>query len=141
MPNDRVFVAILTNRTGIDIDRFEQLAFEIARVTIGKPYKKPTPVELSPEVLAQYEGVYKINDTEVRRITREDHRLFSQRGQAQGLELVPLSSNEFFFKEKPLLHLRFASDENEVVNAVELHGRFGMFHIAKKIYESVLVQH
>ena len=101
MPNDRVFVAILTNRTGIDIDRFEQLAFEIARVTIGKPYKKPTPVELSPEVLAQYEGVYKINDTEVRRITREDHRLFSQRGQAQGLELVPLSSNEFFFKEKP----------------------------------------
>ena len=95
---------------------------------------------ISPEALARYEGVYKINDTVERRITREDNRLFSQRGQAQRLELVPLSSNEFYFNEKPLIRLRFASDANEVVIAVEMHGRIGsgIPELATKVDESAL---
>jgi CubicO group peptidase (beta-lactamase class C family) len=135
MPADRVFMAILSNNGGADP---EQLAFKIAALVIGQPYKEPTSIELSPEVLTRYEGVYKINASEERRITREDNRLFSQRGRGQLVELVPLSSNEFFFKDMSLYHLRFVSDANEVVIAVEMRGRSGIPELAKKVDKSAL---
>ena len=135
MPDDRVFVAVLSNLGNADSER---LAFKIAALVIGHPYKEPTPVELNPEVLTRYEGVYKINASEERLITREDNRLFSQRGQGQPVELVPLSSIEFFFKEMSLNHLRFVSDANEVVIAVEMRGRSGIPEIARKVDESAL---
>ena len=135
MPDDRVFVAVLSNHGGADS---EQLAFKIAALVIGKPFEEPAPFELSPEVLARYEGAYKINASEERRITREDNRLFSQRGQGQPVELVPLSSNKFFFKDMSLYHLRFVSDVNDVVIAVEMRGRSGIPELAKKVDESTL---
>ena len=135
MPDDRVFVAVLSNIGNADPER---LTFKIAASVIGQPYNEPTPVELNPEVLARYEGVYKINASEERRITREDNRLFSQRGQDQPVELVPLSSNEFFFKDMSLYHLRFVSDASEVVIAVEMCRRSGIPEIARKVDVSAL---
>lgn len=135
MPDDRVFVAVLSNIGNADSER---LAFKIAALVIGQPYNEPTPVELNPEVLVRYEGDYKINASEERRITREGNRLFSQRGQGQPVELVPQSTNEFFFMDMSLYHLRFVSDANEVVIAVEMRGRSGIPEIARKVDESAL---
>jgi hypothetical protein len=132
IPDDRVFVAVVSNNGGVDP---EQLAFKIAASVIGQPYKEPASTELSPEVLAQYQGVYKIDTSEERRITLEDNRLFSQRGQAPRLELVPFSSNEFFFKDHSLLRLCFIRDADEAVYAVEMRGRSGIPQLAKKIDE------
>jgi D-alanyl-D-alanine carboxypeptidase len=126
-PEDRVFVAVLSNNGGVAPDL---LTFKIAAAAIGQPYTELTPPP-PPEVLAQYAGVYKINASEEMRITHEDHRLFSQPGQGEPVELMPLSSDEFFFKALAL-YLRFVSDANEVVMALEVRGP-GIRKIAKKV--------
>ena len=135
IPDGRVFVAVLSNNGGVDP---EQLAFKIAAFAIGQPYKEPTSIELSPEVLTRYEGVYQINVAEAWRITREDNRLFLQRGQGPRMELVPFSSNGFFFKDMPLYHLIFVGDANGVVIAMEMRGRIGIPERAKRVDKSTL---
>lgn len=134
MPNDRVFVAVLSNNPGGAEP--ELLAFKIAALVIGRPYQEPMPMELRSEVLARYEGTYQNEAKVERHITHDDNRLFSQRGQSPRMELVPFSSSEFFFKDMPLYQLRFVSDANEVVIAVEMRGRTGIPEIAKRIDES-----
>ena len=133
MPDDRVFVAVLSNNGGANP---EPLAFKIAALVIGQPYNEPTPVELRPEVLTLYEGVYEINISEEIHITREDNQLFFQYGESPRAELVPLSPNEFFFKDMSLDHLLFVSDANKVIIAVEIRGRSGIPEIAKKVDKS-----
>jgi CubicO group peptidase (beta-lactamase class C family) len=133
MPDDRVFVAILSNNGGADP---EELAFKIAALVIGQPYNEPMSVELRPEVLTLYEGVYGFNVSAEIHITRENNQLFSQYGESPRVELIPLSPNEFFFKDMSLHHLLFVRDANEVVIAVEMRGRSGIPEIAKKIDKS-----
>lgn len=134
MPEDRVFVAILSNNPmGPAIPG--DLAFKIAAIVIGQPYQELVPVELSPEVLAQFEGTYQSHVLGERRITREDQRLFSQLGPGPHTELVPFSSNEFFFKDRPFLHLRFVRGANEIGSGVEMRGPFGVPEIAKRVDE------
>ena len=133
MPNDRIFVAVLSNNGGTDPGF---LAFKIAALMIGEPYNEPTPVELQPEVLALYEGFYEFNAPEKIHITCQNNQLFFQYGEGPLVELVPLSPNEFFFKDMSLNRLLFVSDADKIV-AVELHGRSGNPEIAKKIDESV----
>jgi D-alanyl-D-alanine carboxypeptidase len=134
MPDDRVFVAVLSNNGGTDPGF---LAFKIAALVIGQPYNEPTPVELQPEVLTLYEGFYEINAPEKIHITRKNNQLFFQYGENPLVELVPLSHNQFFFKDMSLNRLLFVSDADKVVVAVELHGRSGLPEIAKKVDKSL----
>ena len=133
LPEDHVFVAALSNNTGTHPG---QLALKIAAWAIGQPFQEPTPVELNPEVLARYEGVYESNVLGEVRVTREGNQLFFQPGQAPPIELVPFSSNEFFFKDRSLDHLTFVSDANEVVTSFEFRGAIGNPVIAMKVDKS-----
>jgi D-alanyl-D-alanine carboxypeptidase len=135
IPDDQVFVAVLSNNLALDP---EQLAFRIAALVIGQPYKEPVPVEVSPKVLSRYEGVYQINAAEKRRITREDSRLFSQRGSEPRLELVPFSPTEFFLKDNSFCHLHFVNDPDGVVNTIEVLRRSSLPEIDKRVDESTL---
>ena len=61
MPEDRVFVAVLTNRNarrpapGL-------LARKLAATAIGKPLEEPEPASLPEATLARYEGVYRVDE-------------------------------------------------------------------------------
>lgn len=132
IPDDRVFVAVLSNNGGVNPGL---LAFKIAALAVGQPYDEPTPVVLQPEVLTRYEGVYEINSEEIY-ITREDNQRFFQYRENPRVELVPLSQNEFFFKEMSLDRLLFVNDANKVIIAVEVRGRTGIPEIAKKVDKS-----
>ena len=133
MPDDRVFVAVLSNNGGTDP---EFLAFKIAASVIGQPYNEPAPIELPSEVLTLYEGVYDINAPEKIHMTCQNNQLFFQYGENPAVELVPISSNEFFFKDMSLNRLLFVRDANKVV-ALEMHGRIGIPEIAKKVEKSL----
>ena len=134
VPDERVFVAVLSNNGGVDPGL---LAFQIAALTIGKPYEEPTPVAVSAESLARYEGVYQTQTADKRYITREDNRLFVQFGQENPrFELIPFSSNEFFWKDDPLYHLSFVSDANGDIKTLEICGRYGIPEIAGKVDHS-----
>lgn len=133
IPDDRVFVAVLSNNGGKSP---ELLAFKIAALAIGQPYQEPARVELSAQELTRYEGFYRINATAEWHITREDSRLFARFGQNPPTELIPFSSNEFFFEDNSLYHLTFLSDANGAVGALEIRGRSGIPDTAKKVDQS-----
>lgn len=135
LPEDHVFVAVLSNNGSVKPD---QLAFQIAACAIGKPFEKPTPIKLDPETLAKYEGVYKGNDLGEWHVTRDGSRLLFQSAPAPALELLPVSSNEFFIKERWLKHLTFVSDANGAVTSFELRGAVGNPAVAKKVDESAV---
>ena len=133
LPEEHVFVAALSNNTGTHPG---ELALKIAAWVIGQPFQEPTPVELNPEVLARYEGVYESQVLGEVRVTREGNQLVFQPGQAPLMELVPFSFNEFFFKGRSLDHLTFVTDANEVVTAFEFRGGIGNPMIAMKVDKS-----
>lgn len=128
MPDDRVFVAVLSNNGGASPGL---LAFKIAALVIGRPYHDPEPIELKSDVLTLYEGVYENNFSKEICITREDNQLFLQYRDGPRVELIPLSPNEFFFKDMSPNRLLFVSDANKVIG-MELRGRSGIPEIAKK---------
>ena len=132
LPDDRIFVAVLSNNGGVNP---EKLAFKIAALTLGQPYNEPTPLELQPDILALYEGVYEINGSGELcvYITRESNQLFFQYGEGPLEEITPISSNEFFIKDMSFHRLYFESDANGDIRAVEIRGRTGMPEIAKKV--------
>lgn len=130
LPDDHVFVAVLSNHGGTSP---QKLAFKIAALVIGQPYQEPTPMELQPNSLAGYEGVYETNTLNKIYITREDKQFFFQYGNGLRAEIAPLSFNEFFFKEMTFNRLHFVSDANENVIALEIRGRIGMHETAQKV--------
>lgn len=135
MPNDRVFVAVFSNNGGVSS---ALLAFKVAASVIGKPYKDPIVIELGPEAIARYEGVYKTNDSEESRITREENRLYSQVMQDPRVELVAYTPNEFFIKGNSPVRFRFISDASEAVIAVEMLGYSGFIDVARKVDENAI---
>lgn len=129
IPDERVFVAALSNNGG---SHPTLLAFKIAALVIGQPYNEPMPVELNPETSVEYEGVYQINDSSEIRITREDGYFFFQYGEGPRAEVIPLSSDEFFFKGMSTERLLFMREWHKII-AVEARGRTGIPDRAKKI--------
>jgi D-alanyl-D-alanine carboxypeptidase len=135
LPEAHIFVAALSNNTGTHPG---QLALKIAAWAIGQPFQEPTPVELNIQVLARYEGVYESKVLGEAHVTREGNQLLFQPGQAPPMELVPFSSNEFFFKSRSLAHLTFVADANEVVTAFEFREAIGNPVLAMKVDKSAL---
>jgi CubicO group peptidase (beta-lactamase class C family) len=130
LPDDHVFVAVLSNNGGICP---QKLTFKIAALVIGTPYQEPALVELQPKILTHYEGVYETNTLDKIYITREENQFFFQYENGLRAEIVPLSPNEFFFKEMSFNRLHFANGTNEDIIAVEIRRRIGIHEVAKKI--------
>ena len=130
LPDDRVFVVVLSNNGGVSP---QKLAFKIAALIIGQPYQEPALVELQSNTLAQYEGVYETNTLNKIYITREDSHFFYQYGNGLRAEIIPLSPNEFFFKEMSFNRLYFTNDVTKDIISVEIRGRIGMHEVAQKL--------
>ncbi|HEX6125720.1 MAG TPA: serine hydrolase [Pyrinomonadaceae bacterium] len=96
MPNDRVFVAALTNR---DFESPGKLVFKIAALAIGKPYLDPTAIKLPDDVLDQYVGVYQLSGTEEAIVRRDGGKLFLSLPVGGRSEFLPMSATEFFVKD------------------------------------------
>jgi CubicO group peptidase (beta-lactamase class C family) len=130
MPDDRVFVAILSNNER-KAALPEQLAFKIAALAIGKPYIMPAVIEVKPDLLASYAGMYQISQDVERIITCEGSQLYSQRTGGDRLELLPMSADEFAFKDSTY-RLRFVRNAEGALTAVELRGRSRLVEVATK---------
>jgi CubicO group peptidase (beta-lactamase class C family) len=124
LPDDRVFVAILTNGSAGPDASPESLAVQMAGIAIGTPVVKPVAISMKPEQLDRYTGVYAINDKEQRFITREGSQLYSQRSGGTRYAIQPLSEMEFFFPGS-LSRLVFAPDSSGKIVRVELRPRVG----------------
>ncbi len=134
LPDDHAFVAVLSNNGGKSP---QSLVFKISALVIGEPYQEPTIVELQPEILARYEGIYETNTSDKLQIYRENNLFFLQYDDGSRVEVAPLSPVEFYFKDMSFNRLHFISDANEGIIAVEIRQRVGMSKLAKKVGVSV----
>lgn len=130
MPDDHVFVAVLTNQGSIDP---EAPAFKLAAATIGKPYVEPARINPDGEALARLAGVYQHDASANVTITREGQRLFAQFNQDPRFELIPIASNRFMLEPQRLVQVMFVDNPDGEAGAFEIRGRTGMAHTCKRV--------
>ncbi len=116
LPDDHVYVAMLTNSDGHDFDT-GFLATELAAAAIGDPYREPVKVKLDPNEFDAYTGVYRNSDQTLGTVKREGDRLFAQRAGLPRAEMFAYSDHEFFFKDS-FVRLAFEKDASGNVAAL-----------------------
>ena len=114
LPEDKIFVAVLTNAPGLPV-RPATVANRIAAVVAGAPFDEFKSISLSPDVLQRYVGVYRIDENAERVISVEGGQLFTQRTGSNRLAAQAHSTTGFFY-ENSLTHFELIQDgSGEVV--------------------------
>ncbi len=122
IPEDRVYVSVLTNR---DYGSPDDVAFKLAALAAGKPLRPSVAAQLKPEELDALAGVYQINERETYNVRREGAKLFIQRNGGRQTEVFPLSPTVFFYEPEGLDRLTFEKDAAGKVTGLKVTRRFG----------------
>ncbi len=122
LPEDKVYVAILTNLDNNPVP-LGDLAFQISALVIDKPYQEPTAVTLPATTLDSYVGVYQVDAKTDLIMRREGDHLVAQYGGGSGQAITPSSPTEFFI-EGAYIRIKFvknaAGGVTEVSSALDL---------------------
>ncbi len=135
VPDEEIVVAVLSNHTAARPAPGE-LALRAALEVLGLPLDERPSVEIPPEVLDEYVGVYLIDDTvgeqeETRVVTREGSRLYTQRtGGAK--HAVRFAEKDRIFYPDSLTTARFERDTDGLVTGMWLAPGFGLEEHATK---------
>jgi CubicO group peptidase (beta-lactamase class C family) len=115
MPDEKVFVAVLTNLGSGGTDT-TFVANQLASYAIGRPFD-PVAITLPAGRLQEYTGVYRADDKTTRTISLENGQLFSQRS---GGARAPLeaSGSDVFFIDLSLTTFRFERNASGKVIAM-----------------------
>ncbi|MDT7779005.1 MAG: hypothetical protein QOC99_1517 [Acidobacteriota bacterium] len=122
MPDDRVFVALLTNR---DYASADDNALRVAALAIGKPFRPAVAVAVPATELEPLIGVYQINEKETYVVKLDGGRLLIQRNAGRPNEVFPLSATEFFYDKESLDRLTFSKDAAGKVTGLKVTRHFG----------------
>ena len=121
-PEDRVYVAILTNR---DYQTPDDLGLRVAALAMGRPMRDAVAVTVAPAEFDALVGVYQINEKETYVVKRDDARFVIQRNGSRLNEIFPLSPTEFFYDKASLDRLTFTRDASGKVTGLKVSRRFG----------------
>ncbi len=95
IPEEDVYVAVLSNCNCISPN---PAALRLAALAIGSPLEFK-PIKMNEKDLAQYVGVYAIEDTdETRTISLQDGQLMSKRGEGRMFRITPYARDKFFYE-------------------------------------------
>jgi CubicO group peptidase (beta-lactamase class C family) len=106
LPDDRVYVAVLTNRDSGTGD----IGHRIAALAVGASLGKPVAIKLSQEALDKYVGVYESSDKQEFVVRRQGDHLTIQHPLFGGVEIRPMSETEFFLEVSPSSRITFSKD-------------------------------
>jgi CubicO group peptidase (beta-lactamase class C family) len=120
LPQEDLFVAVFSN---CDCNPPEDLAAKLAAIAIGKPYQQQE-VTLGKKALQRYVGNYENAKGELRIITLEDGKLYSQRGRNPKYLLKASAEDRFFFDDH-LLTLTFSKNSKGKIEKLVTSGRMG----------------
>jgi CubicO group peptidase (beta-lactamase class C family) len=130
LPQDKVFIAILTNCDSCPVSLID-LIFNLAAQVVGKPYREPIAITLPTATLATYEGVYQRSDQRELVIFRAGDQLRLLAGGEEAQVLTPSSASEFFIKDQ-LTRLKFVKDTTGQIRTVQMQRYFGPWRTAQK---------
>ncbi len=131
-PEERVFVAVLTNRSGLP-PAPARVARQAAALAMGKPWE-PQQVAVAADVLQRYVGVYRIDAQATRTLTCEDGQLYSQRSGGARLEALPMSPTSFFFADS-FSHFTIEVDPDGAVRGMTMRTMGGEPQFAARTAE------
>ncbi len=126
LPDDRLFVSVLTNRDTGNPNP-EMLTKKIAALIIGKPYRAPVAITLPVATLDSYVGEYEVSEKEKVKISREENKLMLSMGAAK-VEILSSSETEFF---SPAGRFTFIKEGGKVT-AMIWHNDYGLDQKAKR---------
>ncbi len=130
LPDDQVYVAILTNSAIAGRDP-EPRAVRIAELVIGLAPEVRKPVALSSAELDALVGVYVNQADEERYITREGEKLFSQRAGGAKHPILAASATEFFFEDTPSI-IQFKRNAEGKIDGLRVKARVGPAEIYRR---------
>ncbi|MCB0638713.1 MAG: serine hydrolase, partial [Lewinella sp.] len=113
LPEEKLFVSILTNCTCVGPDEF---SFRLAAQALGQPFNYEA-ISLEAGSLEPYAGVYENSRGEQRLIIFEDGQLYSQRTGGNRFTILPFAEDQFFF-EGSLSQLKFERRPDGSIAAV-----------------------
>lgn len=122
IPQEGIFVAVLTNRRGGDRSPAE-VAGRIAKLLLGLPLERQE-IGLDSKALDDYVGVYR-NDDITRIVTRDGEKLYARReGGGPKAELAASGPDELFYRNSESV-LRFRRDAQGKVTAAQMEAPAG----------------
>ena len=122
LPEQKAYVAILTNRSGVP--GTGEAAQRIAALIMGKPWE-PRAVDVAPEILKRYEGVYRIDEETTRTVTFESGSLHTQRTGGVRTKVFPMSETEFFYEDS-LAHIEIEIDDHGAPTGMTMYAMGGL---------------
>jgi CubicO group peptidase (beta-lactamase class C family) len=133
IPDEGLFIAILSNNPA-QAPQPEALAFRIAAKALGQPLESRQTQHVDAQALDEYVGVYRLSPDEVRVITRDGDRLFSQRSGGEKREVKAIAKDRFAFDDWEN-ELQFRRDAQGKIAGVNLQPRFGADEPAERTNE------
>jgi len=131
MPDDGVYVAILTNGSAGPKLSPQRLAIQVAGIAVDKPVQEPQAISLTPEQLKRYAGVYSVRENQDHTISLEGNQLSWQPKGGPKTAIYPLSETEFAVTDS-LTRLAFVLDSNGAATRLVIRPRVGMEEAAAK---------
>lgn len=130
IPTRQLGVVVLSNTAARQIT---EIGEKITRIAAGgkvEPPATPRVVEVAPEVLKAYEGVYAITPQFALTVTLEKGKLMVQATGQQKFQVYPESEKKFFYKVVNA-QLTFVTDKNGKAEKLILHQN-GVDQVAKR---------
>jgi D-alanyl-D-alanine carboxypeptidase len=131
LPNDRVFIAILSNNPYKTTAVLDPLAKRIAAIVINDPFPELAPITLRPEQLACIGGTYRINETDTRKVIVEGSHIFTQRNDGRRIEAYAASPDTLLYSSS-LNFITFEEDDRGNVVRMIMHRETGDEETADK---------
>lgn len=131
MPDDGIYVAILTNGSAGPKLSPQRLAIQMAAIAVDKPVQEPTAISMALEQLKRYAGVYSVRENEDQTVSLEGDQLFWQPKGGPKTAIYPLSETEFFIKDS-LTRIGFVLGTDGVTTRLVIRPRVGMVEEAAK---------
>lgn len=112
LPESKVYVAVLSNFDSGANPGY--VARRMAAEAMGKPVTVHEAIELPDGVLADYSGVYTIDEETTATVTLDEGRLYTRRADGPRREIYPSAKDRFFY-EQSFAHLAFERDDDDRV--------------------------
>ncbi|MEM6796718.1 MAG: serine hydrolase, partial [Acidobacteriota bacterium] len=136
LPDSKIFAVVLSNSPSNAVTP-SSLSTQLAAHALGKPFQTFTAIELDPELLAEYVGVYRVDESSTRSVLLEDGRLYTQRAGSERFEVLPHAEDAVFYS-RSLSHLKFVRDADGRVSAMHFFPEGAeTAQVAEKISETV----
>ncbi len=122
-PEDHLVIVVFSNEDEAPVHK---IALSLAAMAFGKPYDFPEtkqPGEVDTALLAEYVGMYRVNDELYRVVIEEDGKLYDRIRGHNPIQLIPESRDTFFMASDHSVRVVFSRNKEGAVDSQYVYDR------------------